>query len=169
MTTKININEKFSKFSEHWRPKIVAELNGQEFKLAKIKGEYPFHAHEGEDEMFFCWKGSFVLDFQDGESVHVGEGEAIVVPKGAECSQTVRGTDCNEAPESLAIQDNPEGRKIKSVLVKEDECIVAPKGLIHRPRAEEECHIFLIEPKDVKNNGDAEVEAKYDAPMGEWV
>ena len=123
MTNKININEKFSKFSEHWRPKIVAELNGQEFKLAKIKGEYPFHAHEGEDEMFFCWKGSFILDFQDGESVHVGEGEAIVVPK----------------------------------------------GVVHRPRAEEECHIFLIEPKDVKNNGDAEVEAKYDAPMGEWV
>ena len=51
MTQKININEKFSKFSEHWRPKIVAELNGQEFKLAKIKGEYPFHAHEGEDEI----------------------------------------------------------------------------------------------------------------------
>ena len=123
MTIKININEKFSKFSEHWRPKIVAELNGQEFKLAKIKGEYPFHAHEGEDEMFFCWHGSFILDFQDGESVHVGEGEAIVVPK----------------------------------------------GVVHRPRAEEECLIFLIEPKDVKNNGNAEVDAKYDAPMGEWV
>ena len=123
MTTKININEKFSKFSEHWRPKIVAELNGQEFKLAKIKGEYPFHAHEGEDEMFFCRKGLFILDFEDGESVSVNEGEAIVVPK----------------------------------------------GVVHRPRAEEECHIFLIEPKDVKNNGDAKVDAKYDAPMGEWV
>ena len=123
MTTKINIDEKFSKFSEHWRPKIVAELNGQEFKLAKIKGEYPFHAHEGEDEMFFCWKGSFILDFEGGESVPVGEGEAIVVPK----------------------------------------------GVVHRPRAEEECLIFLIEPKDVKNNGNAEVDAKYDAPMGEWV
>ena len=123
MTQKININEKFSKFSEHWRPKIVAELNGQEFKLAKIKGEYPFHAHEGEDEMFFCWRGSFVLDFEGGESVHVKAGEAIVVPK----------------------------------------------GVIHRPRAEEECHIFLIEPQGVKNNGDAKVDAKYDAPMGEWV
>ena len=123
MTTKINIDEKFSKFSEHWRPKIVAELNGQEFKLAKIKGEYPFHAHEGEDEMFFCWKGSFILDFEGGESVRVGEGEAIVVPK----------------------------------------------GVVHRPRAEEECLIFLIEPKDVKNNGNTEVDAKYDAPMGEWV
>ena len=123
MTEKFNIDEKFSKFSEHWRPKIVAELNGQEFKLAKIKGEYPFHAHEGEDEMFFCWKGSFILDFEGGESVPVGEGEAIVVPK----------------------------------------------GVVHRPRAEEECLIFLIEPKDVKNNGNAEVDAKYDAPMGEWV
>jgi len=95
--------------------------------------------------------------------------ETIVVPKGAECPQTVRGTDCNEAPESLAIQDNPAGRKITSILVKEGECIVVPKGLIHRPRAEEECHIFLIEPKGVKNNGDAKVDAKYDAPMGEWV
>ena len=123
MTTKINIDEKFSKFSEHWRPKIVAELNGQEFKLAKIKGEYPFHAHEGEDEMFFCWKGSFVLDFEGGENVPVGEGEAIVVPK----------------------------------------------GVVHRPRAEEECLIFLIEPQGVKNNCNAEVDAKYDAPMGEWV
>ena len=123
MTQKININEKFDLFSEHWRPKIVAELNGQEFKLAKIKGEYPFHAHEGEDEMFFCWKGSFILDFENAESVHLKEGE----------------------------------------------CIVVPKGTVHRPRAEEECHIFLIEPKDVKNNGDAKVDAKYDAPMGEWV
>ena len=82
MNQPININEKFSKFSEHWRPKIVAQLNGQDFKLAKIKGEYPFHAHEAEDEMFFCWKGAFILDFEGGESVPVGEGECIVVPKG---------------------------------------------------------------------------------------
>ena len=123
MNQPINIDEKFSKFSEHWRPKIVAQLNGQDFKLAKIKGEYPFHAHEGEDEMFFCWRGSFILDFEGGESVHVKEGE----------------------------------------------CIVVPKGVRHRPRAEEECHIFLIEPQCVKNNGDAEVDAVYDAPLGEWV
>lgn len=120
MAEKFNIDEKFSKFSEHWRPKIVAELNGQEFKLAKIKGEYPFHAHEHEDEMFFCWEGSFILDFEEGESVHVGKGEAIVVPK----------------------------------------------GVVHRPRAEEECLIFLIEPKGTKNNGNANVAAEYDAPNG---
>ena len=168
MNQPININEKFSKFSEHWRPKIVAQLNGQDFKLAKIKGEYPFHAHEHEDEMFFCWKGSFVLDFEGGESVPVGEGECIVVPN-AKSPQSVRGTDCNEAPEPLAVQVNAEGKTITSVLVKEGECIVVPKGLRHRPRAEEECLIFLIEPNGVKNNGDAEVDAVYDAPVGEWV
>ena len=168
MNQPININEKFSKFSEHWRPKIVAQLNGQDFKLAKIKGEYPFHAHEAEDEMFFCWKGAFILDFEGGESVPVGEGECIVVPN-AECPQSIRGMDCNEAPEPLAVQVNAEGKIITSILVKEGECIVVPKGQRHRPRAEEECHIFLIEPQGVKNNGDAQVDAVYDAPLGEWV
>ena len=123
MNQAINIDEKFSKFSEHWRPKAIAELNGQEFKLAKIQGEFPFHAHEHEDEMFFCWKGEFILDFEDGESVPVKAGE----------------------------------------------CIVVPKGIRHRPRAEEECHIFLIEPKGVKNTGGETVDAKYDAPVGERV
>lgn len=123
MNQKININEKFSKFSEHWRPKIVAELNGQEFKLVKIQGEYPWHAHENEDEMFFVWRGALELDFRGGSVVRLEEGEAYVIPKGVE----------------------------------------------HRPRAEEECQIFLIEPAGVKNNGTATVDAVYDAPMGEWV
>ena len=149
MRTKINIDEKFSKFSEHWRPKIVAELNGQEFKLAKIKGEYPFHAHEGEDEMFFCWKGAFTLDVKRPASV--------------------RGTDGMNAPKSASISVCPDGDEIISTYVGEGEAIVVPKGVVHRPRAEEECLIFLIEPKDVKNHGNAEVAAKYDAPMGEWV
>lgn len=161
MNQPININEKFSKFSEHWRPKIVAQLNGQDFKLAKIKGEYPFHAHEHEDEMFFCWRGSFILDFEAGESVPVGEG--------AECPQSIRGMDCNGAPEPESVQDNAEPKELRSVLVKEGECIVVPKGQRHRPRAEEECLIFLIEPNGVKNNGDADVAAVYDAPVGEWV
>ena len=59
MNEKVNINEKFSMFSEQWRPKIVAQLNGQDFKLVKIQGEYPWHAHVAEDEMFFgafTWK-----------------------------------------------------------------------------------------------------------------
>jgi mannose-6-phosphate isomerase-like protein (cupin superfamily) len=83
MTSKINIDEKFSLFTEHFRPKIVAELNGQEFKLAKIKGEYPWHSHEDADEMFFVWKGNITLEFRT-HSVELSEGEAIVVPKGVE-------------------------------------------------------------------------------------
>lgn len=123
MNQKININEKFSKFSEHWRPKIVAELNGQEFKLVKIQGEYPWHAHENEDEMFFVWRGALELDFRGSSVVRLEEGEAYVIPRGVE----------------------------------------------HRPRAEEECQIFLIESAGVKINGTATVDAVYDAPMGEWV
>ena len=149
MIQKININEKFSKFSEHWRPKTVAALNGQEFKLAKIKGEYPFHAHEGEDEMFFCWHGAFILDVERPPSV--------------------RGTDGMNAPKSASISVRADGVEIISTHVGEGEAIVVPKGVRHRPRAEEECHIFLIEPQGVKNNGDTDVDAKYDAPMGEWV
>jgi len=149
MIDAININEKFSKFSEHWRPKIVAQLNGQDFKLAKIKGEYPFHAHELEDEMFFCWHGEFTLD--------------------VERPQSVRGTDWVNEPKSTSISESGGKHKIISTLVKAGECIVVPKGVRHRPRAEEECLIFLIEPNGVKNNGDAEVDAKYDAPLGEWV
>lgn len=83
MTQKINIDEKFSLFSEHFRPKIVAELNGQEFKLAKIKGEYPWHSHEDADEMFFIWKGNITLEFRT-HSVDLSEGEALVIPKGIE-------------------------------------------------------------------------------------
>jgi len=81
--------------------------------------------------------------------------------KGAKCPQPILGMDCNAAPESLAIQGRDSIRFFDSIVV--------PKGVVHRPRAEKECHIFLIEPQGVKNNGDADVEAKYDAPMGEWV
>ncbi len=83
MLQKINIDEKFSLFSEHFRPKIVAELNGQEFKLVKAEGEYPWHSHADADEMCFIWKGKITLEFRT-HSVDLGEGEAIVVPKGVE-------------------------------------------------------------------------------------
>ncbi len=59
MTTKINLNEKFGLFTEHWRPKVVATLNGQEVKIIKIMGEFPWHHHEHEDELFLVWKGNF--------------------------------------------------------------------------------------------------------------
>ncbi len=83
MPQKININQKFSLFSEHFRPKIIAELNGQHFKLAKIKGEFPWHSHADADEMFFIWRGKITLEFRT-HSIDLSEGEAIVVPKGVE-------------------------------------------------------------------------------------
>lgn len=80
---KTNITEKFSLFSEHWRPKVVAELNGQEVKLVKFKGEFVWHHHNNEDEMFLVWRGSFRIEFRD-HSVTLREGEFIVVPRGVE-------------------------------------------------------------------------------------
>lgn len=80
---KINIKEQLALISEHWRPKVVGELNGQEVKLAKFQGEFPWHLHENEDEMFLGLKGTFKLEFRD-KVVTVGEGEFVVVPRGVE-------------------------------------------------------------------------------------
>ena len=80
---KININKKFQLFDDHWNPKIVAELNGQAVKLAKVQGEFVWHSHENEDEMFYVIKGLLTINFRD-KSVEVGEGEMIVIPKGVE-------------------------------------------------------------------------------------
>lgn len=80
---KINIAEKLAKFREHWQPKIVAELNGQQVKVVKFLGEFTWHHHEGEDEMFLVVRGKFRMDFRD-RSVEVRQGEMIVVPRGVE-------------------------------------------------------------------------------------
>lgn len=80
---KVNLSEKFSLFSEHWQPKIVAELNGQAVKLAKVKGEFVWHHHDAEDELFFVVKGTLTIKFRDKDIV-LNEGEMIVVPKGVE-------------------------------------------------------------------------------------
>ena len=103
---KVNLDEKFARFSEHWRPKTAARLNGQELRLVKIKGEFPWHSHAEAEEMFFCWKGRFRLEFRD-RSVELGPGEVIVVPRGVE----------------------------------------------HRPVAEEEAHVLLFEPASTLNTG----------------
>jgi mannose-6-phosphate isomerase-like protein (cupin superfamily) len=79
----INLQEKFAQFSEHWSPKIVGELNGQHVKLAKLKGEFVWHKHDNEDELFFVVQGSFVMEFRD-KNVVVNEGEFLIVPKGVE-------------------------------------------------------------------------------------
>lgn len=102
----INFAEKLSKFSEHWSPRVIAEMNNYQFKLAKFKGEFTWHSHENTDEAFIVIKGSMGIELHDG-LVMLSEGEMFVVPKGIE----------------------------------------------HKPFAEEECHVLLIEPKGVVNTG----------------
>ncbi|RPJ85607.1 MAG: cupin domain-containing protein [Acidobacteria bacterium] len=80
---RVNLKEKLSLFSEHWSPKIVAELNGQHVKLVKLLGEFVWHSHEREDELFLVLAGRLRLEFRDGE-VALEEGEMVVVPAGVE-------------------------------------------------------------------------------------
>lgn len=103
---KINLAQKFALFSEHWSPRIVAQLNGQAVKLVKFQGEFVWHYHEAEDEMFLVVKGRFRMDFRDRE-VWLEAGEFLVVPRGVE----------------------------------------------HRPVAEEEVEVVLFEPMATLNTG----------------
>ena len=104
---KIIISEKLKKFSDYWSPKVVAEMNDYQFKLAKISGEFIWHHHESTDEVFFVINGNMIIEFRDG-LVELSQGEMYVVPKGVE----------------------------------------------HKPHAEKECHIMLIEPRGVINTGE---------------
>lgn len=79
----VNLGQKFALFTEQWQPKVVGELNGQQVKIARIGGEFVWHAHEHEDELFMVMKGRLRLRFRDGERV-LNEGELIVVPRGVE-------------------------------------------------------------------------------------
>ena len=88
----VNIKEKFALFSETWTPKIIGELNGQYVKLAKVKDEFVWHAHDNEDELFMVFKGTLYMDFRDKTEV-VKEGEMIVVPKGVEHNPRTNGEE----------------------------------------------------------------------------
>ncbi len=80
---KVNIAQKLSLFNEYWKPKITGELNGQHVKLVKFKGEFVWHSHENEDEMFFVIKGSFTMQLRD-KDIEINENEFIIIPKGTE-------------------------------------------------------------------------------------
>ncbi len=105
---KVNLTEKLRLIGEHWKPHLVAELDDYEIKLVRIKGDFVWHKHDEEDELFLVIKGGFRMDFRDRQ-VEVGEGELIVVPKGIE----------------------------------------------HKPFAEQECQVMLLERRGVINTGDA--------------
>ena len=104
----INISIKLGKFSEHWSPKIIAQMNDHHFKLCKFQGDFVWHDHKDTDEVFIVLEGSMRIDFRDG-SVDLKSGEMFVVKKGLE----------------------------------------------HKPFAENECKIMLVEPAGVKNTGEA--------------
>lgn len=105
---KVNLAQKFSLFHELWTPKVIGEVNGQHMKLARIKGEFVWHAHEDADELFLLVEGSLKILIPDGEVV-LSPGELVVIPK----------------------------------------------GMQHKPVAEEEALIMMIEPVGTVNTGDA--------------
>jgi len=96
-------------FSEHWTPKIAGELNGQHVKLVKFQGEFVWHKHDNENELFYVIKGSFNMEFRD-----------------------------------------------KTITLSENEFLIVPKGVEHRPVAEKEVHVMLFEPASTVNTGDSE-------------
>ena len=117
---KINLFEKFSKFTEHWEPRVIAEMNNYQFKLVRIKGDFIWHNHPDTDETFIVIRGNMKIQFKDS-IVEVEEGEMIIVPKGVD----------------------------------------------HRPFAEDECLVMLVEPKGVVNTG--EKVSEYTAPNDIWI
>jgi mannose-6-phosphate isomerase-like protein (cupin superfamily) len=113
---RVNLAEKFALIGEHWRPRVVGELNGQEVKLVKFQGAFVWHHHADADELFLGWRGRFRIEFRD-RTVELGPGEMLIVPRGVE----------------------------------------------HRPVADEEVEVLLFEPAETRNTGNVE-SAVFTAP-----
>ena len=111
--------EKFSMISEHWRPKVIAQLNGQEVKLVKFKGVFPWHQHDAADEMFLVWRGQMAIEFRD-RRVSLGAGEFCVVPKGIE-HRTM-----TDAEAEVLVFEPAETRNTGNVI---DQTFTAPNGV----------------------------------------
>ena len=84
---KVNITQKLALFNDHWNPRIVGELNGQHVKLVKLHGEFTWHKHDEEDEMFFVIKGTLLMELRD-RTIEISPGEFIIIPKGTEHKPT---------------------------------------------------------------------------------
>ena len=117
---KVNLTQKLGLFDEYWSPKIVGKLNGQVIKIAKLKGEFLWHHHEVEDELFMVVRGRMVIKLRD-QDVPLEQGEFFVVPRGVE----------------------------------------------HKPVAEEEAHVLMFEPESTLNTGNVEGERTVEEP--EWI
>ena len=79
----VDLEQKFGGFSDHWRPRVAAQLNGQDVRLVKVQGVFPWHSHAEAEEMFLVWKGRFRVEFRDRIET-LGPGQFIVVPRGIE-------------------------------------------------------------------------------------
>jgi quercetin dioxygenase-like cupin family protein len=79
----VDLEQKFGGFSDHWRPRVAAQLNGQDVRLVKVQGVFPWHSHADAEEMFLVWKGRFRVEFRDRVET-LGPGQFIVVPRGVE-------------------------------------------------------------------------------------
>jgi mannose-6-phosphate isomerase-like protein (cupin superfamily) len=116
---KISLTEKFAQLQEHWRPKVLAELNGQELKLVKLKGVFPWHRHEAEDELFLVWKGKMAIEFRD-RRVDLESGELYVVPR------TVEHRTLAEEEAEVLIFEPAQTRNTGDIV---DEQFTAPNGV----------------------------------------
>ena len=116
----ISLPEKFSLINEHWRPKVVASLNGQELKLVKVAGVFPWHHHENEDELFLVWRGRMTIEFRDQPPVFLGAGELCAVPRGVE-HRTLAETETE-----VLIFEPAETRNTGNVT---DAAFTAPSGI----------------------------------------
>jgi len=117
--TKASLDEKFALIHEHWRPKVVAELNGQELKLVKFAGVFPWHRHEQEDELFLVWRGQMTVEFGD-RRVTLQAGEFCVVPHGVE-HRTMA-----DAEVEVLVFEPAETRNTGNI---EDKTFTAPNGV----------------------------------------
>jgi mannose-6-phosphate isomerase-like protein (cupin superfamily) len=84
MIMHVDLEQKFTRFSEYWHPYIVGELNDNYVKIAKVKGELIWHKHDGEDELFVVLQGTLMMDFRDKPTIATKPGEILIVPKGVE-------------------------------------------------------------------------------------
>jgi mannose-6-phosphate isomerase-like protein (cupin superfamily) len=114
---KVNFLEKFAQFDDYWQPRIVGELNDQQVKVVKLKGEFVWHHHDVEDELFLILKGSLIIQFRE-----------------------------------------------RDILLEEGEILVIPRGIEHRPVAEDECWVMLFEPAGTLNTGNVQDEKTVAAP-----
>lgn len=80
----IRLEDKFAQFTDHWNPRIIGELNDQHIKIARVQGEFIWHNHAAEDELFIVVKGQLLIDFRDGTTAEINSGELLVVPRGTD-------------------------------------------------------------------------------------